>query len=141
MRSESFSGAPRRWFLVVTIALGMIGVAMNSFLLVVSPWWPTGLSLVTFIALLVLLAVQWRNRYRPPLEITDEEIRYAPQTWVRPLSIPLRDIESIEFSGERQAVLRLRSGDRLVVRLGNIEASSRMRAISALKEVVRTGKG
>ena len=138
MKFESFIIASRlHRLLIVGLALSMLGVAINSFAFVVNPGWPPGLSLVISIALLVGLAVWWRNRSRPPLEITEEEIRYAPLTWRRPRSIPLREIESIEFSGERRAVVRLRSGGRLVVRLGNIEASSRTRAVSALKEVVR----
>jgi hypothetical protein len=138
MKSETFSGTRGNWIVVVIIALAMVGLIMSSFALVVSPSWSMVLSLATCVAVVLLMAVQWRNRIRPPLEITDEEILYAPQTWVRPRHIPLRDIESIESSGERRAVLHLHSGERLILRLGNLEAASRKRAVSALNEVART---
>jgi hypothetical protein len=135
MKSESFGAIRLHWVLIVGLAFSMLGVVSNVFLCIVSPGWGPGLSTATTIVLLYVWGVWWRNRSRPPLEITEEEIRYAPQTSIRPRRVPRREIEAIEFPSARRAVVRLRSGGRFVLRLGFLEAPSRARAVAALKEV------
>jgi len=140
MSSEVFQGRSVYRRLVVTnMVLGTIAVGAGALTFLVYPSWFTGCLLILMAVAFASTVRAWRNRSRPMLEITDEEIRYGPwEWWFQPRRVALRDIESIEFSDERRAVIRRRSGGRLVVRLRCIEAASRGPAVAALKRVART---
>ena len=100
------------------------------------PAWDTGLVLAGYTCVLALEALAWRNRKRPVLEIRDEEVCYAPWPFGRQRRVPFREIDAIQISRWRRAILHLRSGKRMVVNLKLIEGFSRERAASALERVV-----
>jgi hypothetical protein len=128
-----------QWLMVASIVIGPIvsvAVAIGFFL---DPSWFMGYLLALSIVNLPITVIGWRNRTRPLLEITDEEVRYASRDWLPLRRIAIREIDTIEFFGERRAVIRLRSGGRLGVQLRYIEPSSRTRAIAALQRVTRVG--
>jgi hypothetical protein len=81
----------------------------------------------------------WRNRSSPVLEITDQEIRFARWFWPQLRRLQRREIEAIEISGNRHAVIRLRTGKRRVVWIWFVEPSSRDAAIAALEREARMG--
>jgi len=138
MSSESFNARPApHWLLVTGLVIGPIVLGAVALGLFLYPSWFMG-SLFALCTWALADAVRdWRNRSRPVLEITDEEIRFARWFWPQLRCVPRREVEAIEVSGERRAVIRLRSGKRRVVWTWFVEPSSRSAAVAALERVSR----
>ena len=140
MSSEFFSARPApHWLLVTGLVIGPIVLGAAAWAFLLDPSWLTGYLCVLVAVLFASTVSAWRYRSRPLLKITDEEIRYASRDWLPARRVALREIESIEVSDERRAVIHLRSGRRLVVGLRYIDAPSRGRAVAALERAARTG--
>jgi len=138
MSSESFNARPGpQWLLVTGLVIGPIVLGAGALVLFLYPSWLMGLLFAVCTWALADAVRDWRNRSRPVLEITDEEIRFARWFWPQLRCVRRREVEAIKILSERRAVIRLRSGKRRVVWTWFVEPSSRRDAVAALERVSR----
>jgi hypothetical protein len=121
----------------VQLVIAAVAVGYTAFVFFHVRSWLAFQSLAICLLVSALVVAGWVNRDRPLLEITETELRYALRDWLPARRVGLHEIQTIEFSGERRAVVRLHSGGRLVLRLCWIEAASRKQAVAALEGIAR----
>jgi hypothetical protein len=114
-----------------------IGVGYTAFVFFQLRSWPAFRPLAICALMLALVVIEWRNRHRPMLEVTESELRYAWNDVLPVRSVPLHEIESVELSGKRRAVVHLHSGRRMLVWLPWIHGISRGQAALALRDLAR----
>jgi hypothetical protein len=114
-------------------ALLVFGTAFQLCSFIIRRDWTTGLLMLGYTCAAALGVLAWRNQKLPALELRDEEVRYSRWPFGGRRRVPFDEIDAVEVSRWRRAILYLRSGERLVVNLKLIEGISRERAASALE--------
>jgi hypothetical protein len=135
MTTEIFPGEVSPRFLTVwLVAMAAFAIASGAtFAFYRTPDFGRSFALAT--VLLGLAAIAWRNRNRPVLEVTDDEIRWAPAFAWNPRRILIRDIDEIAVRNDKRIFVRVRSGRSLIVRIQRIDARSRDRARNSLRRL------
>jgi hypothetical protein len=134
-----------RMYVPVFSASGLVflGASIWAFrrFLVLDWWYP--LFMAIYFALFgAWLVAMFPGRKRPILEITREEIRYGTAGWPWRHSIRIDEVVEVgEPSGFWPVLpLRLRSGKRIRLRLGEIRTAERAAALAAIKAAVTTAR-
>jgi len=132
MRSESFPAEVSHRFLCIGLIASLAFAVATAVTFLIYETQEFGRSLAISAFLLALAAIAWRNRERPVLAITDEEIQWAPLFFWNPQCIRISDIEEIDVASKWKILIWRKSRRRVVLRLRRISPPQRERARNAL---------